>query len=210
MKTTINGKEIKLFGKLEIGMYFTSIVQDYLSKGFVFAFGRFCGGTQGEDLRADLTKDNKTIYRIWVDEEYVHDEMLFSNYTLKVEIEKYENVSENSTLWYGHGEKIFEKIFYAIADYHSGHKMIYVENKEDALKFGELQRNRAQIRWEMKKDYLPISIPSKLLLNVIRKQKGYKSVQLKDIAQVQRRVNRGYYRIDFVGNKSPLLLELKK
>ena len=213
MKTTINGKEIKLFGMSEISDVYTLTVSHYLSQGFKFAIGGFGNGSQGEISKTDLTNDGgKTVYRIWAKEDYVSD---FSNYksryVLSIIVKKYENVNDNGTLWYSEGEIVYKTSYYSILDYHRGNKKLYVESEEDFELINRLQFQRAEIRWEMKKDFEEIhSIPSKVLLNIIRKQKGYKSVQSKDIARVERRVDRGYYRIDFIGHKSSLLLELKK
>ena len=211
MKTTINGKEIKLFGMSEISDVYTSTVLYYLSQGFKFAL--VGSGSQGEISKTDLTNDGgKTVYRVWVKEDFESDIVnCKSRYALSITVKKYSNVNNTSTLWYSEGEIVYKTSFYSSSYYHRGNKKVYVGNEADFELINRLQYERAEIRWRMKKDFEEVrNIPSKVLLNVIRKQKGYKSVQLKDIARVQRRINHGYYKISFVGNKSDLLLELKK
>lgn len=211
MKTTINGKEIKLFGMSEISDVYTSTVLYYMSQGFKFALVE--SGSQGEISKTDLTNDGgKTVYRIWAKEDYKSDiANCKSRYVLSITVKKYSDVNNASTLWYSEGEIVYKTSFYSISDYHRGNKKVYVGNEADFDLINSLQYERAEIRWGMKKDFVEVkNVSSKVLLNVIRKQKGYKSVQLKDIARVQRGINRSYYKISFVGNKSDLLLELKK
>ena len=73
MKTTINGREIKLFGRQEISKVFTQKVSEYSVSGFYFNLSENTRGHQGEELAAYLTKDGgKTIYfifcgqRVWL------------------------------------------------------------------------------------------------------------------------------------------------
>lgn len=68
MKTTVNGKEIKVFGRNDISIVFTQKVNEMLGQGFVFCFQ---SGTQGEEGKVCLTNDGgKTVYVFYVHKEY--------------------------------------------------------------------------------------------------------------------------------------------
>ena len=117
MKTTVNGKDISLM--------FTTIIQDYLNLGFIFNY-ESAGGTQGEDMKADLTKDGgKTVYRVYVNKRYEGR----GDICVYIIVEKFTNCNKNNTLWQGKGEKISEKKFWQIDDKRWNN--VYVESKED-------------------------------------------------------------------------------
>lgn len=199
MKTTINGKEIKLFGRQELSAEFTKIVQEYLSKGFVINYSEASRGSQGEEMKLDLSNDGgKTVYRVWMDKER---EAVNNDWnridTMVIFIEKFENAYNTSTLWAGKGETVFEKKFYRIDEGYSN-SAVYCENKED---YNLFYAKREQ-RWEDKRGtefdrygrnkkelaakYNQIAIKS------VRKMKGWKSALLKDIKRVDRRFGYGY------------------
>ena len=68
MKTTVNGKEIKLFNQKSIEELYTKCVKNYLDVGYNFYFN---SGSQGEEVKTCLTKDGgKTVYILFVDSEY--------------------------------------------------------------------------------------------------------------------------------------------
>ena len=198
MKTTINGKEIKLFGRKELSAEFTKIVQEYLAKGFVINYSEASSGHQGEEMKLDLSNDGgKIVYRVWMDKEYEVEKTLQRIDTMVIFIEKFEDAYNASTLWAGKGETVFEKKFYRIDEGYSKFA-VYCENKED---YNLFYAKREQ-RWENKRGteldsygrnkkelaakYNQIAIKS------VRKMKGWKSALLKDIKRVDRRIGYGY------------------
>ena len=210
MKTTINGKEIKLFGMAEISAIYTQTIQSYLAQGFVFAVGEFCRGSQGETAKVDLTNDGgKTVYRVWLYGSYHSDiAHLRSCDTLSLVVKKYENVHENSTIWYSEGEVVSQKTFYSINE--RGSRKVYVETEEEFDIINNVRNERSHRRYEMKRDYVTLdNVSKKVVFNLARKQKGYKSILLKDIQSVERRVGKGYYKVN-IANRSYLLLEIAK
>lgn len=210
MKTTINGKEIELYGRTELSKAFTNVVQSYLNSGFMIWMSG-CTGSQGELMKVDLSNDNgKTVYRVWMDDDRLWGRENLEKYhtydvdTVKIFVKKYEIKYPGSTLWMKEGEEVESYIYYKVDD----RKGVYVVDENDFIELIKVHNNRQQLRWEMHKEYKALSnIPSKVLLNVVRKQKGYKSVAVRDICSVDRRVGKGYYRIEFK-NRATLLLEI--
>lgn len=209
MKTTINGKEIKLFGMAEISAIYTQTIQSYLAQGFVFAVGEFCRGSQGETAKVDLTNDGgKTVYRVWLYGSY-HSDISHrrSCDILNVVVKKYENVHENSTIWYSEGVVVSQKTFWSIGERWS--KKVYVETEEEFDIINNIRNERIRRHYEIG-DYVTLNnVSKKVVFNLAKKQKGYKSILLKDIQSVQRRIGKGYYKIN-IANRSYLLLEIAK
>jgi len=212
MKTFVGGKEIKLYGKKELSQAFTNIVQSYLNSGFMIWMSG-CSGSQGEEMKIDLSNDNgKTVYRVWMKDERLYGddvEKKFHSYdvnAMKIFVKKYNIECKHQTLWMREGEEVECYTYYRIDDY----KDVYVFDECDYADLIWIHNERQRGRWDLRKDWESISsVPSKVLLNIVRKQKGYKSVAAKDIQSVERRINKGYYKINIV-NRSSLLLEIAK
>lgn len=188
MKTTVNGKEIKLFGTADISLMFTTIIQDYLNLGFIFNYAESARGTQGEDMKVDLTKDGgKTVYRVYVNKHYEG----CGNTCVYIIVEKFTDCNGTSTLWQGQGEKISEKKLWQIDDRNN----VYVESEEDFEAIKQVQRNRSNERYEIercRKIKELSATANKIGLLLVRKIKGYKGTTLKQITKVEHRVGFGY------------------
>ena len=188
MKTIINGKEIKLFGRQEIGMVFTQKVNEYLAKGFIFNLAESSRGCQGEEMKACLTNDGgKTVYIIFIESCYGGFRGVD---TMVIQVRKYEDAKGNSTLWLNRGEEIEKKVFYGVEArrYCRRDEERYVENLEESEMIKSIQDERFSLRCSMKNNEkeLPEKY-KKLVLKIIQKKKGLKSRQLKDIVKVTRR-----------------------
>lgn len=192
MKTTINGKEIKLYDDNDINAIYTNLVSEYISKGFVINF-RIVRGSQGEESKIDLTNDNgKTIYRIWILTEYFD----VSDRKLMIVIEKFSNCEASDTLWFGRGEKIFERIFYFITRRRS--RNIYVKSKDNFEIIREIQKSREDLEYKESCRLIELSDScKKIALKIIRKKKGYKTVKIDDLNSVSRRYDISSYYFDF-------------
>lgn len=184
MKTTVNGKEIKLFNQKSIEELYTKYVKNYLDVGYNFYF---YSGSQGEEVKTCLTKDGgKTVYILYVDCEYRN----FSE-VKTIWIKKFEDVIPGrSTLWLNKGEEVFKKEFYCINERQYENK-IYVETEDDYKLISEVQDERYSNKTFDKYVDLPKSC-YKTALKIIQKRKGYKSIQLKDIKLMKRRIGYGY------------------
>lgn len=198
MKTLINGKEIELFGRQELSAEFTKVVSDYLAKGFIFNYSEASSGSQGEKMKIDLSNDGgKTVYRIWMTCEYekIDPERWENVDVISIIVKKYDG--KKSTFWFSEGEIISEKKFYKISLYSSDASSVYCQSKEEYFEI----RNLRNKRWENHRgtefdEYnnekeLPEKY-FKLVIKCARKLKGWKSVQLKDVKKVYRKIGYGY------------------
>ena len=181
MKTTVNGKEIKLFNQKSIEELCTEYVKDYLGVGYNFYF---CSGSQGEEVRTCLTKDGgKTVYVIFVDSKY-RDFLEVKTIWIK----KFEDVIPGrSSLWLNEGEEVFKKEFYCINYINA----IYVESEDDYKLISKLRDERYSNKTSNEYVELPKSC-YKTALKIIQKRKSYKSIQLKDIKSIKRIIGYGY------------------
>ena len=184
MKTTINGREIKLFGRQEIAMVFTQKVNEYLSQGFYFNLAESSRGHQGEELSAYLTKDGgKTVYLIFADKEY-------GNYDdadkIVLYVKKYEN-AEGRTCWMKEGEEVWKKTFYQLENHHRYCQEVYVESYDEYKAIKSIQDKRCDQRYNLPYEKeLPASA-KRIAVDILRKKKGYKTILVKDVTKVARR-----------------------
>lgn len=184
MKTTINGREIKLFGRQEIAMVFTQKVNEYLSQGFYFNLAESSRGHQGEELSAYLTKDGgKTVYLIFADKEY-------GNYDdadkMVLYVKKYEN-AEGRTCWMKEGEEVWKKTFYQLENHHRYRQEVYVESRDEYKAIKSIQDERYDQRHNLPYEKeLPASA-KRIAVDILRKKRGYKTILVKDVTKVVRR-----------------------
>lgn len=187
MKTIIKGKEINLFNMAEISAFYTEVIADYLSKGYIFYVGAG-RGSQGEESKVVLTNDNgKTALLIYVDKENGYFD---NNGTIKIITKKFENIHQDSTLWLHRGELINEKIFWKVS---RNSREVYVESESDFNLVYEIQEIRSQERYEIMKSHreeIKSETYKKLALKLLKKERGYKSKTLKDISSIEKIGNR--------------------
>lgn len=208
MKTIVNGKDIKLFDKAGIGVEFTKVVNEYLQNGFVFNLAESTSGTQGEEMRVNLTNDGgNTVYIIYVDRCSISDEN-FRRQGLNLVVEKFVDAKNASTLWRGRGEIVSEKIFYCISEYY-GKNPVFADNKEDFEAISKITRERHHAKYSNKDKFKTLpATANKIAFRILKKMKGYKSVPLKNIEYVVREIGKGYA-VKLVGQTYPLTLRCK-
>ena len=186
MKTTVNGKEIKIFNRKSIEELYTKCVKNYLDVGYNFYFN---SGSQGEEVKTCLTKDGgKTVYVIFVYKDYKYDKTVET-----IWIKKFEDVYPNKILWLGEGEEVFKMKFYLISE-RKGNE-VYVDNVEDFKTLKNISRERYNTIRDVEEMEKRVELPKscyKTALKIIQKRKGYKSIQMKDIKLIVRRVGYGY------------------
>lgn len=199
MKTTINEKEIRLYGRKELSAEFTNVVTGYLQNGFVINYSRAARGSQGEEMKIDLTNDNgKTVYRVWMDtdrESLDKSEKWYRSVGyIRITVERYDDVEDVDTLWFGRGERVYEKRYYEIDE---RPRKVYCETKEEYLEISAKQDARWQAQRGSDIDYYCNTKEldekyKKLALKSVKKIKGYKSTLLLDVTRVDRKFNGGY------------------
>lgn len=186
MKTTVNGKEIKIFNRKSIEELYTKVVKNYLDVGYNFYF---YSGSQGEKVKTCLTKDGgKTVYVIFVDKDYKCDKTVET-----IWIKKFEDVYPNKILWFSQGEEVFKMEFYLISE-RKGNE-VYVDNVEDFKTLENISRERYYTIRDIEKMEKYVELPKscyKTALKIIQKRKSYKSIQLEDIKSIKRIIGYGY------------------
>ena len=186
MKTTINGKEIKVLGRQDIATLFTAKVNEYLSAGFIFYVGCGARGSQGEESKVCLTNNGgHTVYMIYMYKKYNGMEPT----TMSIYVRRYRDVEERSTLWLNEGEEVYMKSFFLITEHK---KELYVENPMDCKLLAEKQIARWEHRYNVKESKYERILPEstkKIALEIVRRRKGFKSTQLKNIEKVVMRKN---------------------
>ena len=193
MKTTVNGKEIKVFGRNDISVIFTQKVNEMLAQGYMFYFD---SGSQGEEGKVCLTNDGgKTVYVFYVHTGYeTVDETSWSRAdTILITAEKFTLKYAGETLWLGKGEKFFEVKWYCINHRRPG-KDVYVEKVEEFKMIEKIQSERWHIRYEMKNHEITLNEKCyKIAVSILNKRSGYKSLKVRHITKIERNENGKYY-----------------
>ena len=196
MKTTVNGKEIKVFGRNDISVIFTQKVNEMLAKGYMFYFD---SGTQGEEGKVCLTNDGgKTVYVFYVHTSYeAIDEKGWNRAgTILISAEKFTLKYPRETLWLGKGEKFFEAKWFCIDN--RGRKDVYVESLEDFKMIDEIKRERINLHYGMiHDDKILAEKYYKIAVSILNKRSGYKSVKVRHITKVERRRDNSKYYVYF-------------
>lgn len=191
MKTVINGKEIKLLTRNDISTIVSQKVAEMLGKGFNLYFD---SGSQGEEGKVCLTNDGgKTVYIFWVHKEYesLNENRWDRSAVMYITGEKYTDVYLGKTLWFNDGEKFFEQKWFKL----DSKEERYVENLNDWRILYDIHSDRRHLHYEMLESHDIIKLPEKfhkIALKVIKNKKGHKSVSLKDVDYVTRRIGSGY------------------
>ena len=197
MKTTVNGKEIKVFGRNDISVIFTQKVNEMLGQGYMFYFD---SGTQEEEGKVCLTNDGgKTVYVFYVhtENETIDETSWLRAYTILITAEKFTLKYVGETLWLGKGEKFFEAKWYCINHRRSG-KDVYVEKVEEFKMIKKIQSERRHVRNEMRNNKITLSEKCyKIAVSILNKRSGYKSVKVRHITKVERRNDNGKYYVYF-------------
>ena len=196
MNTTVNGKEIKVFGRNDISVIFTQKITEMLAKGYMFYFDR---GTQGEEGKVCLTNDGgKTVYVFYVYTSYeTTDEKRWNRAeTILITAEKFTLKYVGETLWLGKGEKFFEEKWFCIDG--RGSKNAYVESLEDFKMIEEIKHERWCLHYDMTHgEKLLAEKYYKIAVSILNKRSGYKSVKVRHITKIERRKDNGKYYVYF-------------
>lgn len=163
----------------DIAAIATAKVNELIENGFVFNFGTMAG-SQGDDFKADLTKDGIT-YRIRVFHDFGYNG--FDDVEI-LEVRKYEqDFADDSfaSLWNQDGEVVESHVWYRMRN-RKGY--VYTDDVEAFEAAQELSRARAINRM----DYSTKSViaPEKVIEN-IRAHRGFKRAKVEDIKRIVRK-----------------------
>lgn len=172
----------------DIAAIATAKVNELIERGFVFNFGTMAG-SQGDDFKADLTKDGIT-YRIRV----FHDSKNFDDIEV-LEVRKYEqNFADSSfsSLWNQDGEVVESHVWYRMRN-RNGY--VYTDDIEAFEDASELRHARAIS--SMDDSTKSVIAPEKVIEN-IRAHRGYKRTKVEDIKRVVRKNNKYTGKVTYV------------
>ena len=191
MKTTVNGKEIKVFGRNDISIVFTQKVNEMLSQGFVFCFDR---GAQGEEGKVCLTNDGgKTVYVFYVYKEYesITENRWDRSRVIYIIGEKFVKRFPDDTLWLGKGEKFYEAKWFCIDE----RKDVYVENVQFAKEISEIESVRFDRKLKSRDETVTFYDRKKfeIAVSILNKRDGYKSLKVRHVAKIEKRNDSKYY-----------------
>lgn len=173
----------------DIAAIATVKVNELLEKGFIFNFGTM-SGSQGDDFKADLVKDDVT-YRV-----RVYSDVIEYDDIEVLEVRRYDEtcfeVSNFATLWNKDGEVVESRVWFRMRN-RNGY--VYTDDAEAFRNAQELHHNR----YENKRSRSSKSViaPEKLIES-IRAHRGYKRTEVKDIKRIVRKNNKYTGKITYV------------
>lgn len=173
-----------IFSK-DIRKAFTDKVNEYLAKGMEISV-RTMSGSQGEITKVDVT-DGRYIYRIRLDNDYRCLDDFFRRFEMIVlTVEKFEDDGRNEfdtwgTLWSGKGEMVEEKAWFAL----NREKTAFVDTDEKMQRIMRIREERYESRKNAKQE-ITDSKRVALIYKMVKKHKGYASVNKKAIEKVVR------------------------
>lgn len=163
----------------DIAAIATAKVNELIANGFVFNFGTMAG-SQGDDFKADLTKDGIT-YRVRVFREFGYkgfdDVEIF-------EIRKYEqDFADDSfaSLWNKDGEVVESHVWYRMKN-RNGY--VYTDDADAFKNARELHYTR--VANSRSNDTKNVIAPEKVI-EKIRAHRGYKRAKVEDIRRIVRK-----------------------
>lgn len=172
----------------DIAAIATAKVNELIANGFVFNFGTMAG-SQGDDFKADLTKDGIT-YRIRV----FHDIKNFDDIEV-LEVRKYEQDfadSSSSSLWNQDGEVVESHVWYYMSN-RNGY--VYTDDVEAFEDARELRHARAINRRD---DSTKSVIAPEKAIEKVRAHRGYKRTKAEDIKRIVRKNDKYTGKVTYV------------
>lgn len=172
----------------DIAAIATAKVNELIANGFIFNFGTMAG-SQGDDFKADLTKDGIT-YRIRV----FHKNKNFNSIEV-LEVRKYEQDFTDdsfSTLWNQDGEVVESHVWYRMKN-RNGY--VYTDDAEAFEEARELSYTRAINRMD---DNTKSAIAPEKIVEKIRAHRGYKRTKAEDIKRIVRKNDKYTGKVTYV------------
>ena len=172
----------------DIAAIATAKVNELIENGFVFNFGTMTG-SQGDDFKADLTKDGIT-YRIRV----FNDIKDFDDIEV-LEVRKYEQDfadSDFDPLWNHDGEVVESHVWYRM-DNRNGY--VYTDDVEAFEEARKLHRARYINRRD---DNIKSVIAPEKVIEKVRAHRGYKRAKVEDIKRIVRKNDKYTGKVTYV------------
>lgn len=170
----------------------TAKVNELIANGFIFNFGTMAG-SQGDDFKADLTKDGIT-YRVRV----FHDFECNGFYDTEIlEVRKYEqNFADDSfaPLWNKDGEVVESHVWYR---YRMRNRNGYVYT-DDVEAFEDAQELSYSRHINSMDDDTKSAIAPEKVIEKVRAHRGYKRTKVEDIKRIVRKNNKYTGKVTYV------------
>lgn len=163
----------------DIAAIATAKVNELIANGFIFNFGTMAG-SQGDDFKADLTKDGIP-YRVRVFYNFGHND--FDDAEI-LEVRKYEQdfIDDRlSPLWNQDGEVVESHVWYRMRN-RNGY--VYTDDVKAFEAAQELSRARYINR---KDDSTKSAIAPEKVIEKVRAHRGYKRTKIEDIKRIVRK-----------------------
>lgn len=194
----------KFYSKSDISRCYTGLIQGLMLDGNIASFTS--SGTQGEEMKADFTKDGKRVFRTIIrrDIEILDTDWCERVDTLIVELLRYDNADQLHTLWNNQGKIVYQKVFYQI---NRGEGRIFTCDKNDIINITKLREKRYKNRRATIYGFCGVELPltlAKPAIKLIRKRRGYKTVKVSDINRIFRET-KGY--MIYINEKYPVLIK---
>ena len=174
----------------DIATIATAKVNELIANGFIFNFGTMAG-SQGDDFKADLTKDGIT-YRVRVFHDFVYNG--FDDAEI-LEVRKYEQDFADDSfafLWNKDGEVVESHVWYRMRN-RNGY--VYTDDVEAFEAAQELSRTRYLNR---KDDNTKSIIAPEKVIEKVRAHRGYKRAQTEDIKRIVRKNDKYTGKVTYV------------
>lgn len=174
----------------DIAAIATAKVNELIANGFIFNFGTMAG-SQGDDFKADLTKDGIT-YRVRVFHEFKYED--FDDVEI-LEVRKYEqDFADGSfaSLWNNDGEIVESHIWYRMRN-RNGY--VYTDDAEAFKAADELSCARYINRND---DRTKSVISPEKVIEKIRAHRGYKRTKVEDIKRIVRKNDKYTGKVTYV------------
>lgn len=168
----------------------TAKVNELIANGFIFNFGTMAG-SQGDDFKADLTKDGIT-YRVRVFHDFGYNGF---NDAEILEVRKYEQDFADTdfiTLWNKDGEVVESHVWYRLRNRNC---CVYID---DAEAFENMQDLRYARAINCMNDNTKSVIAPEKIIEKIRAHRGYKRTKIEDIKRVVRKNNKYTGKVTYV------------
>lgn len=174
----------------DIAAIATAKVNELIANGFIFNFGTMAG-SQGDDFKADLTKDGIT-YRVRVFHDFGYND--FDNAEI-LEVRKYEqNFADDSfaSLWNEDGEVVEFHVWYRMRN-RNGY--VYTDDVEAFEAAQELSHSRHINSMD---DDTKSAIAPEKVIEKVRAHRGYKRTKVEDIKRIVRKNNKYTGKVTYV------------
>lgn len=174
----------------DIAAIATAKVNELIANGFIFNFGTMAG-SQGDDFKADLTKDGIT-YRVRVFHDFGYND--FDGAEI-LEVRKYEqNFADDSfaSLWNKDGEVVESHVWYSMRN-RNGY--VYTDDVEAFEAAQELSYAR---RINSMDDDTKSAIAPEKVIGKVRAHRGYKRTKVEDIKRIVRKNDKYTGKVTYV------------